>query len=278
MTSDDSFPPLAQKGAHIPPIKTYPDKFAGHVILVTGAAQGIGKATATMFATQGATVVLVDIDAAGLVALSEELVALTTAKGIEASITHKVCDVTQERAVDTVINEVVAAQGKIDVLVHLAGIYPFIPVLDVKSKDYARIMSVNMESCFYLTRAVLPFMQNAGYGRIINTSTAGIIAPSPGMSVYTASKGAVAAFTRAISTEAGPGVTVNAVSPGMIFTEATWSNPGARAVADAILARQQIKRVGLPTDVAYMISFIASPECEYITGQIFDVSGGSVFT
>ena len=269
--ADDTFPPLRQKGANIPPIKTYPDKFEGQVVLITGAAQGIGRATATLFATQGASVVLVDIDAEGLLALHKDL----TAQG--AKVTYKICDVAQELPVDTMIKEVIAAQGKIDVLAHIAGIYPFIPILDVKTEDYARIMNVNMASCFYLTRAVLPFMQKAGYGRIINTSTAAIVAPSPGMSVYIAAKGAVTTFTRAMTTEAGPGVTVNAVCPGMIFTETTLSNPGAMAAAESVLSRQQIKRGGLPSDVAHMVCFIASPETEWITGQIFDVSGSAVF-
>lgn len=270
--ADDSTPPIEQPGANIPPIKVYPDKFVDHVVLVTGAAQGIGRATAALFASQGALVVLVDINLEKLVAFSNEL----TDQG--ASVAHKVCDLTQELAVGTMIKEVIDAHAKIDVLVHLAGIYPFIPLLDLKTADYVRIFSVNMDSCFYLTKAVLPFMQKAGYGRIINTTTAGIVAPSPGMSAYVAAKGAVATFTRAVSTEAGPGVTVNAVSPAMIFTETTWSNPGARGVADAILARQQIKRVGLPSDVAHMISFIASPESAWITGHLFDISGGAVFT
>ncbi|KAJ9606739.1 hypothetical protein H2200_008748 [Cladophialophora chaetospira] len=271
MTTDTT-PPTRQPGANIPPIKIYPDKFSNHVIVVTGASQGIGRRTASLFASQGASVVLVDIAGEKLAALATEL----TAQG--ATVVQKVCDLTQEAAVGAMIEEVIASHGKIDVLVHLAGIYPFIPILNVKTADYARIMSVNMDSCFYLTRAILPFMQKAGYGRIIHTSTAGTLAPSPGMSAYIASKGAVAAFTRAVATEAGPGVTINAVSPAMIFTESTWSNPGARGVADAILARQQVKRVGLPSDVAHMICFIASPESEWITGHMFDVSGGAVFT
>lgn len=269
---DNEFPPRVQKGAHVPPVKLYPDKFEDHVVIVTGAAQGIGKTTATLFAQQGATVILVDIDTARLATLREEL----KSQGFKAF--QHAADITQESTVRTLVKDVITAHGKIDVLVHLAGIYPFIPIAQATLEDFTRIMDVNMTSTFFLTQAVLPHMQQAGYGRIINTSTAAILSPSAGMSIYTAAKGAVTAFTRAIATEAGPGVTVNAVCPSMIFTESTWSNPGARGVAGAVLDRQHVKRVGLPLDVAYMVCFIASPESEWITGQLFNVAGGAVFT
>jgi NAD(P)-dependent dehydrogenase (short-subunit alcohol dehydrogenase family) len=269
---DDEFPPRLQKGANIPAIKTYSDKFEKQVVLVTGAAQGIGRTTAVLFAEQGATVVLVDIDTSRLTVLANEL----NSRGFKTS--QHVADLTQESAVQTLVSDVVNAHSKIDVLVHLAGIYPFIPISDTTFGDYTRIMDVNMTSTFYLTKAVLPHMQRAGYGRIINTSTAAIFSPSAGMSIYTASKGAVTGFTRAIATEAGPGVTVNAVCPAMIFNESTWSNTGSRAIFGAILDRQLIKRVGLPSDVAHMVCFIASPESEWITGQLFNVSGGAVLT
>lgn len=166
-------------------------------------------------------------------------------------------------------------------LVHLAGIYPFKPILTYTAEDYHRIFNVNMESCFLLTRAVLPHMQKAGYGRIINTSSATIYSPEAGLSVYAASKGAVAAFTRSTAIEAGPGVTANVVSPSLIRTDTTWnaaaSPDGSRPLFDKIVGRQCVKRHGLPRDVAHMISFIASPEAEFITGQLFDIGGGANF-
>ncbi|KPI34555.1 Pyridoxal 4-dehydrogenase [Cyphellophora attinorum] len=270
--ADDGLPPRIQPGANIPAIKTYPDKFADHVVLVTGAAQGIGKTTATLFAEQGATVILVDIDGVKLKTLADEL----NSRGLKSA--HHAADMTDELAVHALVKDVVNFHNKVDVLVHLAGIYPFIPIADVSFGDYTRIMDVNMASTFHLTKAVLPHMQRAGYGRIINTSTAAIFSPSAGMSIYTAAKSAVTGFTRAIATEAGPGVTVNAVCPAMIFNESTWSNAGSRAVFNSILDRQFVKRVGLPSDVAHMVSFIASPESEWITGQLFNVTGGAVMT
>src|SRR2546423_1341240 len=176
---------MEQIGANVPPIKVYPDKFAGQVVMVTGAAQGIGEVTARLFAAQGASVVLVDLNKEKLQEVSSKI----GSQGEKA--TSRVWDVGVEAEVDSLINEVASTLGKIDVLVHLAGIYPFKPILDCTVADYRRIFNVNVDSCFFLTRAVLPHMQRAGYGRIINTASATIQVPEPGLSVYAASKSAV---------------------------------------------------------------------------------------
>jgi len=267
---------MEQIGARVPPIKVYPDKFEGQVVMVTGAAQGIGEVTAKLFAAQGALVVLVDLNEKRL----EEVSSTIESQGEKSSFW--VCNVGVRAEVDSLINEVASTFGKIDVLVHLAGIYPFKPILTYTAEDYHRIFNVNMESCFLLTRAVLPHMQKAGYGRIINTASATIYAPVAGLSVYAASKSAIVAFTRSTAIEAGPGVTANVVSPSLIRTDNTWNNAaaapdGSRPLFDKMMGGQCIKRHGLPRDVAHMISFIASPEAEFITGQLFDISGGSTF-
>ncbi|EXJ54690.1 hypothetical protein A1O7_10031 [Cladophialophora yegresii CBS 114405] len=175
------------------------------------------------------------------------------------------------------INEVVSTLGRIDVLVHIAGIYPFGPLPGQSAQEYKRVMSVNMDSAFYLTRAVLPHTQKAGYGRIINTASGTTSHPEAGLAVCAASKSAVVAFTRATATEAGPGVTANVVAPGSVVTETTWSSPHAKPIFDKAVERQCVERYGQPTDVAQMISFIASPAAELITGQRFHVSGGMIF-
>lgn len=265
-------PVTTQPGANIPPIKKYADKFAGQVVMVTGSAQGIGQVTATMFATQGASIVLVDLNADKVQTVADDL----TSKGA-SRVAVRVCNLAIESEVTALIDDVISAFQKIDVLVHLAGIYPFKSIVAHTSTEYSHIMSVNMDSCFYLTRAVLPHMQRAGYGRIINTASGTILHPEPGLGVYAATKSAVAGFTRSTAVEAGPGVTANVVCPGLIFNESTWANPGSRAAFETMLERQCVKRYGLPRDVAEMIGFLAGPESEFITGQLFDISGGANF-
>lgn len=261
-------PLLQQIGANIPPTKRYQDKFEGHVVVVTGAASGIGAFTAASFASQGATVVAVDVNEAKLA----ETVAKMPSSGSKASC--QVCDLTDEDSVKEAISSIIFRTGKIDVLVHLAGIYPFLPILDVTTADYRRIMSVNMDSTFFVVQSVLPHMQKAGYGRIITTTSGAVLHPEIGLSVYAASKGAVLAFTRTIAMEAGPGVTVNSVCPSLIYNETTLANPGSQQIFQVAVERQAVKRYGLPSDVSAVIKFIASPEAEFITGQNFDVGGG----
>ena len=147
--------------------------------------------------------------------------------------------------------------------------------------NYHRVMNVNMVSCFLLTRAVLPHMQRAGYGRTIKTASDSIQPPESSLSVYAASKGAVAAFTRSTATEAGPRVTANVVSPSLMRTDTTWNSgiapDGSRPLFDKLVARSCVKGHGLPRDDAHLMVFIASPEAEFITGQLFDVDCGAIF-
>lgn len=124
-------------------------------------------------------------------------------------------------------------------------------------------------------------MNKAGYGRIINTASASVQHPEAGMAAYVAAKAAVIGFTRVTAVEAGPGVTANVVAPGLIRTDKTWdaaiTSDGSRPLFDKVVGMQVVKRHGLPEDVAQTIGFIASPEAQFITGQVFDVSGGLIF-
>lgn len=260
--------PLESTG---PKVVLNPRKFEGQVTVVTGSARGIGKAVATLFAEQGAKVVLLDMDKEKLQQVEGSLVE----RGFEAS--YGVCDLTDEDQVHQTINGIVKGSGKIDILAHIAGIYPAKPLLEVTTAEYRKIFQVNMDSCFFLTQAVLPHMQKRGYGRIIDTASQTIAKPEPGLAVYAASKGAVAAFTKATATEAGPGVTVNCVSPTLIATDTTMSAAHAKPLFEQVVSRQCVKRSGLPQDVAHAIMYIASPEADFITGEVFDIGGGNFF-
>ncbi|MCJ1303619.1 hypothetical protein MMC08_006429 [Hypocenomyce scalaris] len=263
---------MEEIGANIPPIKVYADKFQDQIVVVTGGAAGIGEETAKLFAAQGAVVILVDINKDNLQKVSSEI----ESQGGKALT--RVCNVGVEAQVDSVINEVASTLGKIDVLVHLAGIYPFHTLQDHPAALYHHIMNVNMDSCFFLTRAVLPHMQKAGYGRIINTATGTCLFPFAGISAYVASKAAVIGFTRVTAAEAGPGVTANVLVPGLIRTETGLKGGQTQPLYDLMRHKQCIKRNGLPQDIAHTASFIASPEAQFITGQSFDIGGGITFS
>jgi NAD(P)-dependent dehydrogenase (short-subunit alcohol dehydrogenase family) len=267
--------PVAEPNANVPTVMIQTGKFAGQVVVITGGAQGIGRVTSLLFAAQGANVVLLDRDDQK----SQELLGLLEQAGTTAAYYN--CDVSNEDSVQQSISSIISKFGKIDVLVHLAGIVPWHPLETYPSEVYKRVLNVSMDGCFFLTRAVLPHMKNVGYGRIINISSNTIQLPAPGLSAYIAAKAAIIGFTRSTSAEAGPGVTANTVVPGLIRTENTWDakkdDPATQALFDMAVGRQTIKRPGLPTDIAYMISFLASPEAQFITGQLFDVGGGATY-
>jgi NAD(P)-dependent dehydrogenase (short-subunit alcohol dehydrogenase family) len=189
---------MEEDGAHVRPTKIYADKYTGQTVIVTGSARGIGLVTAILFADQGANVVLLDLDESQLKKTQEELVA--TGK----KVTYRVVNLALEDQVTGTINEIAASLG-IDVCIHVAGIYPFSPILEQSTEEYQRIMRINVDSTFFLTRAVLPHMQKVGYGRIINTASGTAVQPEAGLATYAASKSAVIALTRAVAAEAGPG-------------------------------------------------------------------------
>lgn len=257
-----------EKGARVPPIRVYPDKYADYVVVITGSGSGIGEATAHLFAQQGAQVMMLDIDMKKL----QNTQALIQAAGYKADI--QACDVSNEQSVDTAIEETIKKYHKVDALINVAGIYPFHPLVGYPTDMYHRTISVNLNGSFHLTRAILPHMQRAGYGRIIHTSSASFGSPQPGMTPYVASKGGIIGLVRATAVEAGPGITVNTVLPGLTETAGVLSHEGSSELFDLVVAKQIIKRRGHPWDVAHAFSFIASPEAAFFTGQIFDCSGG----
>jgi NAD(P)-dependent dehydrogenase (short-subunit alcohol dehydrogenase family) len=240
-------------------------KLDGRVAIVTGGAQGIGRAIADKLAAEGARVVVADID----LAKGEAAAAAVGGQAIRT-------DISDPAQVTALVDGVLAAHGKIDVLVNNAAIVPFTPWDDIDFAEWRRIMSVNLDGTFLVTRAASDAMRKAGYGRIVNIVSNSILAGTPNLAHYEASKGGVFAFTRALATELGKeGITVNAVAPGLTSNENTDKSPHANAY-DFVVSLQAIPRRGVSADIAPAVAFLASEEAAWITGQMLVVDAGMV--
>jgi 2-hydroxycyclohexanecarboxyl-CoA dehydrogenase len=241
--------------------------------LVTGAAGGMGEATARRLAREGRKVALVDIDAAGAERVAEEI----GRDGGEALAVA--ADISDRAAIDAALREIRGAVGPVTILVNNAAVENFCPFAEIDEANWDRVMEVNLKGVFLLTQAVLPDMIAAGWGRIVNISAYGAQLGATEMAHYTASKGGVIAMTRSLGVELGRhGITVNSVSPGFIDT------PMARraieagkfsVTAEQIVAAYPIPRLGRPEEIAAACCFLASEDASYITSQVLGVNGGA---
>ena len=237
-------------------------KLDNRVAVVTGAAQGIGKAIADKLAAEGATVVVADINGDGA-----ERAAPEGGAGMQV-------DVSKEDDVKRMVDETVSRFGRLDVLVNDAAIVPFTPWDEVTFEEWRRIMSVNLDGVFLTCHYAQTPMRDAGYGRIVNIASNVILAGTPNLAQYVASKGGVFAFTRALAREIGKyGITVNAVAPGLTETEGVLASPHAEAF-EFVQTLQCIPRRGVATDIAPAVAFLASEEAGWVTGQLLVADGG----
>ena len=237
----------------------------GRIVIVTGAAQGIGAACARRFAREGARVVLADLDDARGQVLAEAL---------GGSYRH--CDVGDKAQVDALVAAVLAAHGRIDVLVNNAGIFKAADFLDVSEADFDAVLRVNLKGSFLVGQAVARAMAAAGRGAIVNMSSVNGTLAIPTIASYNVSKGGINQLTRVMALAlADKGVRVNAVAPGTIATElaakAVLTSEDARA---RILSRTPMKRLGEPAEVADVVAWLASDAASYVTGEIVTVDGG----
>lgn len=228
------------------------------VVIVTGAARGIGAAIADGFETEGAAVVRVDVgEAAGV----------------------RTCDVTSAEAVRSVVADVDAEYGRIDVLVNNAGILAEGPLETMDPALWQRTFDVNVTGVLHTCQAVIPVMKRARWGRILNAASFAAIVPSLGAAAYAASKAAVAHMSRTLAGELGAwGITVNSYAPGMV---PTGMNHFADLDDDATARRLDqltIRRWGTPEEIADALCFLASERAGYITGTMVDLSGGKFAT
>jgi len=238
-------------------------KLQDRVAIVTGAAQGIGKAVADKLAAEGAKVVAVDVNGEG---------AERTAEGVDGTAVQ--ADISKPEDVQRMVDETVSQYGKVDVLANVAAIVPFTAWDDITFDDWRRIMSVNLDGLFLTMKAVEKPMRAAGYGRIVNVTSNVILAGTPNLAHYVASKGGVWAFTRAAARELGKyGITVNSVAPGLTATEGVLASPHADAF-EFVQMLQCIPRRGEAADIAPSVAFLASEEAGWVTGQLLVADAG----
>jgi 3-oxoacyl-[acyl-carrier protein] reductase len=240
------------------------------VALVTGGSRGIGRAIALSLATTGATVI---VNYRGNQAAADETVASIEAAGGKAVAIQ--ADVANGEDVERLFKEVSERFGRIDILVNNAGITRDTLMLRMKDDDWDAVMDTNLRGLFLCTRAALRPMTRARWGRIINiTSVVGLMG-NAGQANYAAAKAGIIGFSKSVAREIGSrSITVNAVAPGFIDTELTAVlGPDTR---EALIKQIPLGRLGTPEDVASLVTFLASEQAAYITGQTFNTDGGMV--
>lgn len=237
----------------------------GQVALITGAATGIGEAVATRFANAGATVCIADIDGAA---------AQEAAARIGGNAQSLALDVTDPAAVTKAVEMILKKNQRLDILVNNAGLAgKAAPVWEQTDADWRKVMAVNIDGPFYLCRAVLPHMRSRGYGRIVNIASVAGKEGNPNMVAYSASKAALIGLTKSVAKEvATEGICVNAVSPAVVHTKILDQLTPAQV--DYMVQRIPMKRTGRPEEIAAVVHFLASPDCSFVTGQCYDISGG----
>lgn len=242
-------------------------RFDGRVAIVSGAAQGIGRAIAERLGKEGARVVAVDLNGGG---------AMATAKAIGGASFGVECDIGDPQSVARLYAEVEKAAGKLDILINAAGIVPFVPWDQLTFEEWRRVMRVNLDGLYLMCRGGSDMMRKNSYGRIVNISSNSIFAGTPNMAHYVASKGGVLTFSRALATELGAyKITVNSICPGLTDTETVQKTPHKDAF-DFVEMLQAIKGHGKPQDIVPAVAFFASEEAHWITGQALSVDAGMI--
>jgi meso-butanediol dehydrogenase / (S,S)-butanediol dehydrogenase / diacetyl reductase len=245
----------------------------GKICLVTGAGSGIGRATCELFASEGAVVIAVDINEDGARATAESV------RDGGGTVTALACDVSSSADVARTVAAAVGAHGGLDVLINNAGYGMVGSVLDTSEEEWSRLIDVDLTSVYLVSRAVLPTLIERGGGTIVNVSSAGATVGLAQRAAYCAAKGGVAALTRAMAIDHAPqNIRVNAICPGTVdspyYAAILEHSPDPSATLTALRARQVLRRLGTPEEIAAGILFLAGSDGTFCTGALLAVDGG----
>ena len=241
------------------------------IIVVTGGGSGLGRHYCGALASEGALVVAADIDGAGAAETAARINAIfgvSRVLGVQA-------DVTDETSVAGMVSAAVVAFGGVDVLLNNVGTYPHKDFEEITYEDWRNVVTVNLDSVFLCSKAVLPVFKERGGGKIINVATNLVWIGLAGMVHYVSAKAGIVGFTRSLARELGDyGITVNAIAPGAVPPPVEYLDAESLERMEAIAGYQAVKRPARPEDLLGAVVFLASSESDFISGQILTVDGG----
>ena len=247
-------------------MSTTTTEFKGQVALVTGASRGIGAAIALELAQQGLKVIGTATSDEGAARISDALAAFPGCRGANLNVNDAA-------AGEALIDDIVKSQGGLHVLVNNAGITRDTLAMRMKDDDWDAVLDTNLKAVFRMSRAAIRPMMKQRYGRIISITSVVGASGNPGQANYAAAKAGVAGMTRALARELGSrNITVNCVAPGFIATDMTAALPEAQH--QALMTQIPLGKLGAPEDIAHAVSYLASPQAAYVTGQELHVNGG----
>jgi len=242
-------------------------KLEGQVAIITGGARGIGEGVCKVFCEAGATVAMWDV-------LDEGQAAADKIAAAGGKIFFQKVDITDRAAVQSAVDGIMTEYGRIDILINNAGVIRDRSFMKMTEEEWNTVVNVNINSLFVTTKAVLPYMKEAGYGRIISASSVNAMAGAFGQTNYAASKAAIQGFTRSLCKEVGRyGVTVNCVAPG--FVKSLMSDSMPPEVIAAGIKMIPVGRIGTPEDMGHTYLFLASKEAGFVSGITLHANGGA---
>lgn len=244
--------------------------FKNKIVVVTGAAGGIGRALTTRFLSEGAKVCAVDVSTEVLDKLSEDLNATP-------ELFTAVADISSEESTIALHDKLKEKWGAADVVINNAGWFPFTDFEDISFEEWQKVIGINLTGNFLMTKALLPLLKQSKAGRIVNISSGSVLNPPPNQTHYVSAKAGVIGFTRALAVSLGKyNITVNAITPGLTATPSLVKSVPAEMI-DKLAANGAIKRRQTAEDLVGAIVFLASDDAAFVTGQTINVDGGRSF-